>query len=76
MRRNPRLFSDEEYAFLHNVFLKRPEETKIFKRIKKKRGIDLDGTEIKHIKRRYEKWRDTQDSENPIFFVQKNSRRM
>lgn len=75
MRRDPRLFTDEEYTFLHNIFLKKPEETKIFKRIKQKKGIDLDGKEIKHIKRKFEKWRDSQDNDNQILFVQRSSRR-
>ncbi|MBU2589281.1 MAG: hypothetical protein KKA65_04080 [Nanoarchaeota archaeon] len=75
MRRDPRLFTDEEYSFLHYIFLKNNEETKIFKRIKQKKGMDLDGLEIKHVKRKYEKWRDSQDSENQILFVNDNSRR-
>jgi len=75
MRRDPRLFTDEEYTFLHHIFLKTPEETKIFQRIKQKKGMDLDGTEIKHIKRKFEKWRDLQDSDNQILFVNDNSRR-
>lgn len=74
MRRSPHLFSDEEYVFLHHVFLKQPEPTKIFKRIKGKRGLDLDRSEVKYVKRRYTKWKGIQENGNQIFFVNGNHR--
>lgn len=76
MRKNPYLFSDEEYSFLHKVFLKEQEDTKIFKRIKNKRGVDLDKSEVRHIKTRYTKWRGSQENENQIFFVMNQRREM
>ncbi len=62
MRKNPKLFSPEEYIFLHKFFLKEVNETKIFKKIKSKRGVGLDKSEIAHIKKKFEKWRRTEDA--------------
>ncbi|MBI4447631.1 hypothetical protein HY643_01500 [Candidatus Woesearchaeota archaeon] len=62
MRKNPYVFTKDEYIFLHQRFLKTEEEdTKLFKRIKAKRGVGLDRSEIKYIKNRFTKWR----GENP-----------
>jgi len=62
MRRNPKLFTPEEFNFLHTRFLKEGEEpTKVFQKIKQKKGYDLDKREIDLIKRRFEKWK----SNNP-----------
>lgn len=65
MRKNPRLFTHEEYKFLHQVFMKSPEDTKIFKRIKSKKGVGLDLTEIKHVKKKFSRWIQGQD--NTVF---------
>lgn len=62
MRKNPRLFTPEEYIFLHKVFLKQTNETKIFQKIKSKRGVRLDKGEIDHIKKKFNKWKETEDS--------------
>lgn len=56
-RKDPRKFTIEEYMFLHSTFLKSPEDTKIFKRIKAKKGVGLDKSEIDHIKKKFEKWK-------------------
>ncbi len=71
MRRNPYLFNPEEYTFLHKVFLKSSEPTKLFKKIKKKKGVDLDKQEVNYVKRCYSRWRNNQDNENQIFFINK-----
>lgn len=65
MRKNPALFTLEEYQFLHQVFLRTPEEAKTYRKIKMKRGTGLDKSEIQYIKRRFQKWRETQD--NTVF---------
>jgi len=62
MRRNPYLFTPEEFNFLHQIFLKDNDETKLFTRIKKKKGVGLDKSEIQLIKRRYSKWKDSQSN--------------
>ncbi|MFH1638332.1 MAG: hypothetical protein ABIB71_07950 [Candidatus Woesearchaeota archaeon] len=62
MRKNPRLFTAEEYLFLHKIFLNEPVETKIFKRIKSKRGVGLDKSEIDHIKKKFSKWKESEDA--------------
>ncbi|MEA3378319.1 MAG: hypothetical protein U9Q69_01645 [Nanoarchaeota archaeon] len=62
MRKNPRLFSQEEYNFLHQIFLKDTAKTKISKKIKSKKGVGLDLQEIKHVKKRYDNWCNGQDS--------------
>ena len=64
MRRNPKLFTPEEYNFLHTKFLKEGDDTKVFQNIKKKKGFDLDKREIDLIKRRFQKWK----TENPGFY--------
>lgn len=65
MRKNPKLFTPEEFNFLHTTFLKEnSEETKVFKKIKDKKGYDLDKREIDLVKRRFQKWR----SDNPGLF--------
>jgi len=56
MRRNPYLFSPDEYKFLHQVFLKQKEQSKLAERIRKKKGIGLDKSEIRLVKRRFESW--------------------
>jgi hypothetical protein len=68
MRRNARLFTPEEYMFLHQIYLKNNDETKIYKKIKSKKGIGLDLTEIKHVKKKFEKWLQNQD--NGVFLPQ------
>ena len=65
MRKNPALFTLEEYQFLHQIFLRTPEEAKTYRKIKMKRGTGLDKSEIKYVKRRFLQWRETQD--NTIF---------
>ncbi len=58
MRRNPKLFTPEEFSFLHTTFLKEAgEETKVFKKIKAKKGYDLDKREIDLVKRRFQRWK-------------------
>lgn len=74
MRKNPKLFTEEEYNFLHKVFLQEPDNTKLFTRIKRKRGVDLDMTEVRHVKKRYTQWQQGQGGENGIFFVRKEDR--
>ena len=64
MRRNPKLFTPEEYNFLHTQFLKEGDETKVFKNIKAKKGFDLDKREIALVKRRFQKWKEG----NPGYF--------
>ncbi len=65
MRKNPALFTLEEYQFLHQIFLRIPEDAKTYRKIKLKRGTGLDKSEIQYIKRRFQKWRETQD--NTVF---------
>lgn len=62
MRKNPALFTLEEYQFLHQVFLRLPEDAKTYRKIKMKKGTGLDKSEIQYIKRRFQKWRETQDN--------------
>ncbi|MDI6738197.1 MAG: hypothetical protein QME12_06835 [Nanoarchaeota archaeon] len=75
MRKNPKLFTEEEYNFLHKVFIQQePDGTKLFSRIKRKRGVGLDLTEVKHVKKRYVQWQQGQGGENGIFFVRNEER--
>lgn len=59
VRKDPRKFTIEEYIFLHKTFLKNPEDTKFFHRIKAKKGVGLDKSEIDHIKKRFVQWKET-----------------
>ena len=68
MRRNPYLFKPEEYQFLHRVFLDTTEKTKMFTKIKKKKGLNLDKIEITHIKKRFQEWKE----ENPSGLIWMN----
>ena len=60
MRKNPYLFTAEEYNFLHQIFMKQQDDTKVSERIKRKKGVGLDKTEIQLVKRRYSTWRNEQ----------------
>ena len=53
-----RVFSIEEYMFLHKTFLKSKDDSKLFKRIKAKKGIGLDKSEINYVKRKFLKWKE------------------
>ncbi len=64
MRRNPKLFTPEEFNFLHRTFLGHGDETKLFKKIKAKKGYSLDKREIDLVKKRFQKWK----TENPSYF--------
>ena len=61
MRKSPYLFSQAEYMYLHQVFLKAQESTKLWRRIKEKKGVDLDKSEIDYVKRRFMSWCQSQD---------------
>lgn len=61
MRKNPRLFGQEEFMYLHQIYLKNDDGTKIYKKIKAKRGVGLDMFEIKHVKKKFSKWMNDQD---------------
>ena len=61
MRKSPYLFSQAEYMYLHQVFLRTQENTKLWKRIKDKKGVCLDKSEINYIKRKYSLWCQSQD---------------
>jgi len=51
--------------FLHKIYLKDTDETKIFKKIKSKKGVGLDLTEINHVKKRFTRW--VEDQDNGVF---------
>ncbi|MEK6816551.1 MAG: hypothetical protein AABY09_02980 [Nanoarchaeota archaeon] len=65
MRKNPRLFGQEEFMYLHQVYLKTDDGTQIYKKIKAKKGVGLDMLEIKHVKKKFSKWMSDQD--NTVF---------
>jgi hypothetical protein len=56
-RRNPLLFRQDEYQFLHKVYLLGTSRSKVFVSIKDKKGISLDVDEIMHVKKKFEEWK-------------------
>lgn len=58
MKKSPYTFSPEEYLFLHQIVLKaeNTNSSKLLKKIKLKRGVNLDKAEIRFVKGRFDKW--------------------
>jgi hypothetical protein len=67
-RRNPLLFTAEEYQFLHKVFLLESSKAKHFVSIKKKDGICLNPDEIQFVKQKFESWKE--GHENDLLWMQ------
>ncbi len=57
-RRNPLLFKQDEYKFLHKVYLSKPSKSKMFVNIKKKGGLGLDKEEILFVKKKCAEWKE------------------
>ncbi len=57
MRKNPLLFKQEEYEFLHRVFLSNPSKAKMYQDISEKKGIGLTTDEITFIKKKFAEWK-------------------
>ncbi len=57
MRRNPLLFRQEEYEFLHRVYLSTPSKAKIYTDISRKNGVGLNKDQILFIKKKYAEWK-------------------
>lgn len=62
MRKNPELFSKDEFKFLHRVLVKNPGNSRLSKNISNKRGHDLDKNEIDYVKKQFKEW----SSENDV----------
>jgi hypothetical protein len=67
-RRNPLLFTTEEFQFLHKVLLTESSKAKHFVSIKKKDGIGLDLDEIAFVKQKFETWKESH--ENDLIWMQ------
>lgn len=57
MRRNPLLFRQDEYEYLHRVYLSQPNGTKVYQQISKKNGIGLSKDQIMFIKKKFSEWK-------------------
>ena len=66
-RKNPLLFKQDEFAFLHKVYLQEPRRSQIFKSIKEKAGVGLDEKEILFVKKEFEKWKE--DNRNKLLWM-------
>jgi len=63
MRRNPLIFKQEEYKFLHTVYLREPQRSRVYFSIKRKNGIGLAKSEIIYVKRKFEEWKASHHNE-------------
>lgn len=57
MRRNPLIFRQEEYEFLHRVYLSTPSKAKVYQDISKKKGIGLSKDQIMYVKKKFAEWK-------------------
>jgi hypothetical protein len=55
-RRNPLLFKQEEYQFLHRIYILKPSLSGIAKIIKDKKGLGLSEEEIMFVKKKFSEW--------------------
>lgn len=58
MRRNPLLFKQEEYEFLHRVYLSQESTSKFFQKIQRKSGVGLDKKQILYVKKKFAEWKE------------------
>jgi len=63
MRRNPLLFKQEEYEFLHRVYLSQPSNSKVFQKIERKKGVGLGKDQILFIKKKFTEWKQKNPNE-------------
>lgn len=63
MRRNPLIFKQEEYEFLHRVYLAQPSKGKFFESIDRKKGVGLNKDQILYIKKRFVEWKEKNPNE-------------
>ena len=68
-RKNPLLFKQEEYQFLHRVYLTKSSRSKVFTSIKEKKGIGLDEEEIMHVKQKFAEWQ--RENPNELLWMNK-----
>jgi hypothetical protein len=57
-RKNPLLFKQDEFQFLHKVYLQGQSRAKMFVSIQAKKGIGLDEEEIMFVKKKFEEWQE------------------
>lgn len=57
MKRNPLLFKQEEFNFLHQIYLSQQSNAKPFVNILKKKGVGLSKDEILLIKKKFVEWK-------------------
>lgn len=63
MKRNPLIFKQEEYEFLHRIYLAQCSKAKFFQSIQKKNGVGLNKDEIMFVKRKFSEWKGSDNNE-------------
>ncbi len=63
MRRNPLIFKQEEFEFLHRVYLVQSSKGKVFDSIDRKKGIGLNKEQILFIKKKFVEWKQKNPNE-------------
>ena len=63
MRKNPLIFRQDEYEFLHRVYLSNPSKAKVYTDISKKKGIGLSKDEIMYVKKKFAEWKEHNPNE-------------
>lgn len=63
MRRNPLLFKQEEYEFLHRVYLPNASKAKEHQSILRKQGVGLSKDQIMHVKKKFSEWKQKNPNE-------------
>ena len=69
-RRNPLLFKQDEYQFLHKVYLLGNSRAKMFITIKDKKGIGLTVDEINFVKQKFDEWQ--RENPNELLWMRKH----
>ncbi len=63
MRKNPLIFRQDEYEFLHRVYLSNPSKAKVYQDISKKKGIGLSKDQIMYVKKKFAEWKEHNPNE-------------
>jgi len=63
MRKNPLLFKQEEFEFLHRIYLSQNSKAKFFQSIQKKNGVGLNKDEIMFVKKKFVEWKSSDSNE-------------
>jgi hypothetical protein len=63
MRKNPLIFKQEEFEFLHRIYLAQNSKAKFFQSIQRKNGVGLNKDEIIFVKKKFSEWKGSGNNE-------------